>query len=206
MDANNFTQKSIEAIKDMQYTAAERGNQQLEQVHLLYALASKEDGLIPSLVKQAGADADRLASLALSAVDSLPRVSGAQNDRAYVSHELDQVLSEAESEAKKMHDEYISVEHLMLALFTKGNMKVKDIFRTVSLTRDAFLTALKAVRGNRSVRSDDPEQTYDILKKYGTDLTERAREQKLIKDSAKRKKVIFTVALCAALAVVVLIV
>ncbi len=179
MDANNFTQKSIEAIKDMQFTAAERGNQQLEQVHLLCALVSKDDGLIPSLARQSGADADRLAALSLAAVDALPRVSGSKSEHAYVSHELNSVLSEAESEAKKMRDEYISVEHLMLALFSKGNMKVKDIFRSVSLTRDAFLVALKSVRGNRSVTTDDPEQTYDILKKYGTDLTARAKEQKL---------------------------
>ena len=179
MNANNFTQKSIEAIKDVQRIAAEHGNQQLEQVHLLSALVSKADGLIPSLVKQAGADADRLAALSLSAVEALPRVSGAQSGHAYVSQELDSVLADAESEARKMHDEYISVEHLMLALFAKGNMKVKDILRSVSLSRDAFLEALKAVRGNRSVTTDDPEQTYDILKKYGTDLTERAREQKL---------------------------
>ncbi len=179
MDANNFTQKSIEAIKDMQYIAAEHGNQQLEQVHLLYALASKEDGLIPSLVKQIGVDAGKLAEAALTAVGALPRIAGAQSDRMYMSRELDSVIAEAENCAKKMSDEYVSVEHLMLALFERADMRVKEIFRRLSLTKDAFLQALKAVRGNRSVRTDDPEQTYDILKKYGTDLTARAKEQKL---------------------------
>ena len=179
MDANKFTQKSIEAIKDMQTVASEHGNQQLEQVHLLYALASKDDGLIPSLVKQMGIDDHVLVAESQRAIEGLTKVTGVQSERLYLSRDLEDVFNSAEAEAKKMYDEYISVEHLMIALFVKADIKVKEIFRSVGLTKDAFLEVLKQVRGNRSVRSDDPEGTYDILKKYGTDLTERAREQKL---------------------------
>ena len=179
MDANKFTQKSIEAIKDMQTVASEHGNQQLEQVHLLYALASKDDGLIPSLVKQMGIDDHALVAESQRAIEGLTKVTGVSSERLYLSRDLEAVFNCAEAEAKKMHDEYISVEHLMIALFVKADIKVKEIFRSVGLTKDAFLEVLKQVRGNRNVRSDDPEGTYDILKKYGTDLTERAREQKL---------------------------
>ncbi|MBQ2863349.1 MAG: ATP-dependent chaperone ClpB, partial [Clostridia bacterium] len=179
MDINKFTQKSIEAIKDMQSIAAEYGNQQLEQVHLLYALLSKSDGLIPSLASQSGVAEGTLSLMAKREIEKLPKVSGVSSDRLYMSRELESAFTSAEREAEKMHDEYVSVEHLMLGLFERADMKVKGILRECGFTREAFLASLKSVRGNRSVRTDDPEQTYDILKKYGTDLTERAREQKL---------------------------
>ena len=179
MNMNQFTQKSIEALRDMQSIALENGNQQIEQIHLLDALVSKEDGLIPNLVKQSGASIANIKQQTEQAISSLPKVSGMQADKLYLSRELDAALTEAEAQAKKMKDEFVSVEHLMLALFVKGDMKVKAIFRNTGLTKDAFLTALKNVRGSRTVTSDNPEETYDVLKKYGQDLVAKAKEQKL---------------------------
>ena len=179
MNMNQFTQKSIEALRDTQSIALENGNQQIEQIHLLDALVSKEDGLIPNLVKQSGASIEKIKTLTDQAISSLPKVSGVQTDKLYLSRELDAAFTEAEAQAKKMKDEFVSVEHLMLALFAKGDMKVKDIFRNAGLTKDAFLTALKNVRGSRTITSDNPEETYDVLKKYGQDLVAKAKEQKL---------------------------
>ena len=179
MNMNQFTQKSIEALRDMQSIALENGNQQIEQIHLLDALVSKEDGLIPNLVKQSGASIENIKQQTEQAISSLPKVSGMQADKLYLSRELDAAFTDAESQAKKMKDEFVSVEHLMLALFAKGDMKVKDIFRNAGLTKDAFLTALKNVRGSRTITSDNPEETYDVLKKYGQDLVAKAKEQKL---------------------------
>ena len=179
MNMNQFTQKSIEAIRDMQSVALENGNQQIEQIHLLYALVSKEDGLIPNLIKQSGVSVDNIKQNTERTISTLAKVGGIQADKQYISRELDAAFTEAEAQARKMKDEFVSVEHLMLALFTKGDMKIKDIFRTSGLSKDAFLTALKSVRGNKTVTSDNPEQTYDVLKKYGQDLVAKAREQKL---------------------------
>ena len=179
MNMNQLTQKSIEALRDMQSLALENGNQQIEQIHLLDALVSKEDGLIPNLVKQSGASIENIKQQTEQAISSLPKISGMQADKLYLSKELDAALTEAEAQAKKMKDEFVSVEHLMLALFTKGDMKVKDIFRNAGLTKDAFLTALKNIRGGRAVTSDNPEGTYDVLNKYGQDLVAKAKEQKL---------------------------
>ena len=179
MNMNQFTQKSTEALRDMQSFALENGNQQIEQIHLLDALVSKEDGLIPNLVKQSGASIENIKQQTEQAISSLPKVSGMQADKLYLSRELDAAFTEAEEQAKKMKDEFVSVEHLMLALFAKGDMKVKAIFRNAGLTKDAFLTALKNVRGSRTVTSDNPEETYDVLKKYGQDLVAKAKEQKL---------------------------
>ena len=179
MNMNQYTQKSVEALRDMQSAALENGNQQVEQIHLLYALVSKEDGLIPNLITQSGASTEQLKTLTEQAISSLPKVTGVQADKLYLSRELDSAFNEAESQAKKMKDEFVSVEHLMLALFSKGNIKIKDIFRNAVLTKDAFLTALKNIRGNRNITSDNPEETYDVLKKYGQDLVAKAKEQKL---------------------------
>ena len=179
MNMNQYTQKSVEALRDMQSAAFENGNQQVEQIHLLYALVSKEDGLIPNLITQSGASTEQLKALTEQAISSLPKVTGVQADKLYLSRELDSAFNEAESQAKKMKDEFVSVEHLMLALFSKGDIKIKDIFRNAVLTKDAFLTALKNIRGNRNITSDNPEETYDVLKKYGQDLVAKAKEQKL---------------------------
>ena len=179
MNMNQFTQKSIEALRDMQSVALENGNQQIEQVHLLHALVSKDDGLIPNLITQSGVSIENIKALTDQAIASLPKVSGMQADKLYLSRELDAAFTDAESQAKKMKDEFVSVEHLMLALFAKGNIKIKDIFRNAGLTKDSFLTALKNIRGSRTITSDNPEETYDVLKKYGQDLVAKAKEQKL---------------------------
>ena len=179
MNMNQFTQKSVEALRDMQSIALENGNQQIEQIHLLSALISNKEGLVTSLIKQSGASIDSITKETERAISDLPKISGMQSDKLYLSRELDAVFTEAESQAKRMSDEFVSVEHLMLALFVKGDMKLKEIFRNAGLTKDSFLTALKNVRGSRTVTSDNPEQTYDVLKKYGQDLVAKAKEQKL---------------------------
>ena len=179
MNMNQFTQKSVEALRDMQSIALENGNRQIEQIHLLSALISNKEGLVPSLIKQSGASIDSITKETERAISDLPKIGGMQSDKLYLSRELDAVFTEAESQAKRMSDEFVSVEHLMLALFIKGDMKLKEIFRNAGLTKDSFLTALKNVRGTRTVTSDNPEDTYDVLKKYGQDLVAKAKEQKL---------------------------
>ena len=179
MNLNQYTQKSIEAVKQTQSLALENGNQQIEQVHLLSALLDNPEGLCVSLLRQAGVSPETVLTRAQEEISRLPKVGGLQSDRLYLSRELDSAFTEAEAQAKKMKDEFVSVEHLMLALILKGDMKIKDIFRMAGLTKDNFLTALKSVRGNRNVTSDNPEETYDVLKKYGQDLVELARRQKL---------------------------
>ncbi|MBQ9112981.1 MAG: AAA family ATPase [Clostridia bacterium] len=179
MNMNQFTQKSIEALKDMQSIALQNGNGQIEQLHLLDALIFKDDGLITNLLIKAEVSPQSVRSLTEEAISALPKMSELQADRLYLSRELDSVFTVAEALAKRMKDEFVSVEHLMLALLTKADMKIKDIFRKSGLTKDAFLKALKDVRGNRTVTSDNPEETYDVLKKYGQDLVAKAKEQKL---------------------------
>ena len=179
MNMNQFTQKSLEALKSTQSVAVQNGNQQLEQIHLLSALVTDKNGLICNLLEKIGISADYVRSLCDEAIGSLPKVSGVQADRLYASRELDAALTDAEAEAKKMKDEFVSVEHLMLALFAKADIRVKEIFRKCDLKKDAFLNALREVRGNRTVTSDNPEETYDVLKKYGQDLVAKAKEQKL---------------------------
>ena len=179
MNMEKFTKKSIEALQDTQSLALQNGNQQLEQIHLLAALAAKSDGLIKSLITRSGASDQTVSELCESAIASLPKVGGLQGDRLYLSRELESVLTESESQAKKMKDEYVSVEHLMLALFEKGDRRVKDIFNQAGLEQGAFLKALREVRGNRTVTDDNPEETYDVLNKYGQDLVARAKAQKL---------------------------
>ncbi len=179
MDINKLTQKSLDAVRKMQSMALENGNQQLEEVHLLASLLSDSTGLATNLIKQSGTSPEEISNAALDAVARLPKVSGTSADRLYMSRELDSVFTSAESEAKKMQDEYVSVEHLMLGLFAKADINIKEIFRSAGLKKEAFLAALKSVRGTRSITSDNPEETYDVLKKYGQDLVARAREQKL---------------------------
>jgi len=179
MNMNKYTQKSLEALRDMQSAALENGNQQVEQLHLLYALVSKDDGLIPNIIKQSNGSAEDIRLRTQQAISSLPKVSGMQADKLYLSRELDAAFTDAEAQARNMKDEYVSVEHLMLALFDKGDTTVKGIFRNAGLTKAVFLNALRNIRGNRTVTSDNPEETYDILKKYGQDLVAREKEQKL---------------------------
>ena len=179
MNLNQFTQKSIEAVQAAQQMASERQNQQIEQEHLLLALLEQRDGLIGQLVQQSGADTAALRQKLTAAVERLPQVSGSGAGQMYLSRSLEQALNEAEKIAREMHDEYTSVEHLMLGLFAKPDDTLKALFRECGLTKEKFLTALREVRGNRSVTTDSPEDTYDVLKKYGRDLTEAARSQKL---------------------------
>lgn len=179
MNMNQLTQKSLEALQSMQSIAIENGNQQLEQVHLLSALIKNKGGLITSLIGQCGVSCDELRGLAQAEISALPKVSGVSSDRLYTSRELEAALNGAEAEAKKMKDEYISVEHFMLGLFEHPDSRLKALFSKVKFTKNAFLESLRKIRGNRTVTNDNPEDTYDVLNKYGQDLVARAKEQKL---------------------------
>ena len=179
MNLNQFTQKSIEAIQAAQQLAGERQNQQIRQEHLLLCLLEQKEGLIPQLMQKIGIDPAALRQKLTAAVERLPQVSGSGAGQMYLSRELEQALNEAEKIAGEMHDEYVSVEHLMLGLFEKADDTLTGIFREAGLTKEKFMAALRQVRGNRSVTTDTPEDTYDVLKKYGRDLTAAARSQKL---------------------------
>ena len=179
MNLNQFTQKSVEAVQAAQQMAAARQNQQIEQEHLLLALLEQKEGLIPQLMQKAGVEPAALRQKLTAAVERLPQVSGSGAGQMYLSRDLEQALNEAEKIAREMHDEYTSVEHLMLGLFEKTDDTLRALFREAGLTKEKFMAALRQVRGNRTVTSDTPEETYDVLKKYGRDLTEAARAQKL---------------------------
>ncbi len=179
MNLNQFTQKSVEAIQAAQQLAGERQNQQIRQEHLLLCLLEQKEGLIPQLMQKIGIDPTALRQKLTAAVERLPQVSGSGAGQMYLSRELEQALNEAEKIAGEMHDEYTSVEHLMLGLFEKADDTLTAIFRETGLTKEKFMAALRQVRGNRSVTTDTPEDTYDVLKKYGRDLTAAARSQKL---------------------------
>ena len=179
MNLNQFTQKSVEAVQAAQQMASARQNQQIEQEHLLLALLEQKEGLIPQLIQKAGVEPAALRQKLTAAVERLPQVSGSGAGQMYLSRDLEQALNEAEKIAREMHDEYTSVEHLMLGLFEKTDDTLRSLFREAGLTKEKFMAALRQVRGNRTVTSDTPEETYDVLKKYGRDLTEAARAQKL---------------------------
>ena len=179
MNLNQFTQKSVEAVQAAQQMASARQNQQIEQEHLLLALLEQKEGLIPQLMQKAGVEPAALRQKLTAAVERLPQVSGSGAGQMYLSRDLEQALNEAEKIAREMHDEYTSVEHLLLGLFEKTDDTLRALFREAGLTKEKFMAALRQVRGNRTVTSDTPEETYDVLKKYGRDLTEAARAQKL---------------------------
>mgnify|MGYP000006425001 FL=1 len=181
MNAEKLTQKSIEAIKKAQSLAAENGNNSVEEEHLLYALVTQQDGLVSELIKKLGGSSENIASALDAEISKFPKVSGSGYDpgRIYVSSELDAALSEAEKEAEKMKDEYISVEHILLGLIDRPSICVGRILNSNGINKSSVLAALKTIRGNQKVKSDNPEDTYDVLKKYGVDLVERARERKL---------------------------
>ena len=178
MDTNRFTQKSLEALQAAQQLAQSYGNAQVEQVHLLYALLSQENGLIGQLMSKLGLNTQQVQTACESAVNRLPKISGS-NQQPYVTASLSQALTEAENQMKQMRDEYISVEHLFLGLLEKADSTVRPLFASLNITRPKFLEALQAVRGSARVTSEDPESTYDALKKYGQDLVELARQNKL---------------------------
>ncbi len=177
MNINKFTQKSMEAVQNCEKLAYEHGNQQLEQEHLLYSLLTLEDSLILKLITKMNISKEMFMNEAEQAVNRLTKVSG--GGQLYVSNDLNKVLISAEDEAKAMGDEYVSVEHLFLAMLKQPDKTLKELFKQYGITRESFLQALSTVRGNQRVVSDNPEATYDTLEKYGYDLVERARNQKL---------------------------
>ena len=181
MNMEKFTKRSLEAIRDAQQVAIEHQNMQIDQQHLLYALTAQQEGLIPQLFTALNIEPQRVLSACEREIERIPKVSGPGRDpeKVYISQSVDAALNEAEKQAEHMKDEYVSVEHIVLALMEKPNGVLKRLFSEVGLTRDAFLKQLQAVRGNARVTSDQPEDTYDALKKFGTDLTDLARRQKL---------------------------
>ena len=176
MNIQKFTQKSMEAVQDCEKLAYEYGNQEIEQEHLLVALLQQENGLIPQMIEKMEIQLEHFKENATHRLEARTKVSGGQ---VFVGKDLNQVLIHAEDEAKAMGDEYVSVEHLFLALLRYPNRAIKDLFHEYGITRDRFLQALSTVRGNQRVTTDNPEATYDTLEKYGYDMVERAREQKL---------------------------
>ncbi|MBO5564782.1 MAG: ATP-dependent chaperone ClpB [Lachnospiraceae bacterium] len=178
MNIQKFTQKSVESINQCEKLAYEYGNQQIEQAHLLYSLLTIDDSLIAKLIEKMGVDVQAFTLETKAAVANLPKVQGS-NSQVYVSGNLNKVLLGAEDEAKKLGDEYVSVEHLFLALLKHADSTLKSLYEKNDITRDRFLTALQSVRGNQRVTSDNPEATYDTLEKYGEELVEKAKNQKL---------------------------
>ncbi len=179
MNIQKFTQKSIEAIQDTEKLAYDHGNQEITQEHLLLALLQQEDGLIGKLVEKMDIDRQYFTNDAEAMVGALTKVSGSGAGNVYMSKDLNNVLLHSEDEAKRMGDEYVSVEHLFLSMIAHPGRALKEKFKEFGITRDRFLEALSAVRGNQRVTSDNPEATYESLEKYGYDMVERAREQKL---------------------------
>ena len=176
MNINKFTQKSLQAVQDCEKVALEYGNQEIEQEHLLYALLVQDDSLILKLMEKMGIDKNAMVNRVEEAIRKRTKVQGGQQ---FVGQDLNKALIHAEDEAKQMGDEYVSVEHLFLSMIKYPNKEVKTIFREMGVKRDDFLQVLSTVRGNQRVTSDNPEDTYDTLNKYGSDLVERARDQKL---------------------------
>ncbi|MBQ8781649.1 MAG: ATP-dependent chaperone ClpB [Oscillospiraceae bacterium] len=181
MDANKFTKKSLDAVNTAQSTAIEYQNMNVEQEHLLYALMKQENGLIPQLFTSMGADSLGVENMLMQKISQLPKVtgSGRKADTVYITTDVEKCLNLAEGIAKQMRDDFVSVEHIALALFETANSNINAVFSTFAITKDAFLTALSKVRGNQRVTSDNPEDTYDVLKKYGQDLVELAKKNKL---------------------------
>lgn len=177
MNISKFTQKSMEAVQNCEKLAYEYGNQQIEQEHLFYSLLSLEDSLILKLLTKMGVGKELVLNEAEQKLSGLPKVSG--SGQVYISSDLNKVLIHAEDESRAMGDEYVSVEHIFLSMLKHGDRTMKELFRQYGISRDSFLQALSTVRGNQRVVSDNPEATYDTLEKYGYDLVERARDQKL---------------------------
>jgi len=179
MNMQKLTQKSIEVIQKAQSIAAENQNQQIEQVHVLEALLVVQDSLIKQILKKMGVS-ENFESSVKSEVLKLPKVMGSREiDKVYVSQDTDSVFADSEKVAQEMKDEYVSVEHLMIALFNKGNNKIKELFKVFNINKNVFMKVLAEVRGGARVTTDNPEGTYNVLEKYGTDLVEMAKKQKL---------------------------
>lgn len=180
MNAQKFTQKSLEAIQNAQSLYNEYGNAEMGQEHLLLALLQQDGGLIPQLMTKMGIDTAAMQQNVQQSVERLPRISGGRDaSRMYITNDLQKTLNQAEQTAEQMKDDFVSVEHVFLALIDTAAGAVRDLFRSYGMDRNQFLQALSAVRGNQRVTTDSPEDTYDALKKYGTDLVERARQKKM---------------------------
>jgi ATP-dependent Clp protease ATP-binding subunit ClpB len=181
MNPQKYTQKTLEAIQSAQSIATEYSHQTIEQVHLLLALLQQEDGLIPQLISAMGPEPASLEAAVTAEIRKLPSVSGSgrESGKLYISGGVDKALNQAEKIATGMKDEYVSVEHVLLALIETADPAVRELFRTYDINKEKVLSALSQIRGNQAVTSDNPEETYNALKKYGTDLVERARSQKL---------------------------
>ena len=175
MNINRFTQKSVESINNSQKIAMDHGNQAIEQLHILYSLLDIEDSLIEKLLEKMEVPVEDFKRALEEKINSLPKVSGGQQ---YFSQDANKVMMNAEDHAKAMGDEYVSVEHLFLALLKDGDKKIQELFKQFHITKDGFLQALSSVRGNQKVVTDNPEGTYDSLNKYGYEMVERARQQK----------------------------
>ncbi|MDY3938422.1 MAG: ATP-dependent chaperone ClpB [Oscillospiraceae bacterium] len=179
MNIQKFTQKSISAVQNAESKAKELNNQQLLPVHMLWALLDDKEGLIPSILTSMQINVSALENAVNAEISSLPSVTSSSGSELYLSSSLNDILEKAEKISEKMGDEYVSVEHIMQSLIENADASVSGLFSSYGVTKDKFLTALKNVRGNARVNSDNPESTYDVLKKYGQDLVELARQQKL---------------------------
>ena len=182
MNAQKLTQKSLEAIQNAQSVASTYGNQAVDQQHLVYALLTQQGGLIPQLLTKMEVDPDNFKTAVTQSINAIPKVTmsgGRAADSVYVSNDLDRALADAESCAERMKDEYVSVEHLFLGMINQPGSEMKKLFKTFNITKDEFLQVLQTVRGSAKVTTQNPEETYDVLKKYGQDLVELARAGKL---------------------------
>ncbi len=180
MNFGNYTQKSLEAVSSAQQLAVQNGQQQLEQIHMLLALLRQDGGLTPQLLRKMDVTVESLEAATQAELNKLPKVSGSRDaERFYVSADMDAVFNQAQTQAQAMHDEYVSVEHLLLALVETARGGLKNLMNMYRITKEGVLKALQSVRGNQRVTTDNPEGTYEALEKYGTDLVKRAREQKM---------------------------
>ncbi len=179
MNTQKLTQKSIEVIQNAQSIASENNNQQIEQLHILYSLLNIQDSLIKQIFNKMNIS-NEFENQVLNEIEKLPKVTSSREiDKMYVTQDVDNMLANSEKIAKNMKDDYVSVEHLMLALFNTANSKIKELFRIFNVTKDEFIKVLAGIRGNTRVTTDSPEETYNVLEKYGLDLVELAKKQKL---------------------------
>ena len=174
MNIQKFTQKSLDAINSLEKITYDHGNQEIAQIHLLYAMLTQEDGIMPKLIEKMEINLEHFTDNVESHIGKRHKVSGGN---AYIGNKLNKVLVSAEDEAKAMNDSYVSIEHLLLSMLKYPDTDIKDLMNEYGITRERFLTALATVRGNHNVTTDNPEATYDTLEKYGQDLVERARSQ-----------------------------
>ncbi|MBR4194941.1 MAG: type VI secretion system ATPase TssH, partial [Oscillospiraceae bacterium] len=181
MNANKYTKRSMEAIQDAQSIALNHNHQQIEQLHLLMALLRQESGLIPQLLKRMGKTPESLEAAVEEKLRQIPSVTGSGREagKYYIARSVDQLFSQAEEVAESMKDEFVSVEHLFLAMIDRPDNTVRSLFQTYMIQREDAMKALQEVRGNQRVTSDNPEDTYEALEKFGTDLVQRARDKQM---------------------------